>query len=415
MEIKKKIKEYLRKFRIELFFVYSRLCNIKNKKNNDKDKNIMILVPRLNNGGAERVVSNLADELSKKFKVILVTKEEKKEIDYKCNVKRVVLTSKKENISRYLHFFKEINELKEIKKKENITHTISFCTQMNYLNVMSKVNDEIIISIRNYLSESEKGKKSIYMIKKSAKYADKIVAVSQLLAKEQIKKFKAKKKKVIVINNFCDKEKIDKKLGENLNQKKVENENIVLNVGRLTYQKGQIHLINSFRKVVDEIPNSKLLILGQGELKEVLEKRISDLNLNENVFLMGFQNNPYTYMKKSKVFVLSSFYEGMSNVTLEAMYCNLPVISTDCKTGTREILAPNTDLELCNNSITKEEYGILVPVIKNEEDENLLSEAIIEILKDKDLREKYSNKSTKRIKDFSKEEIMKKWINLIEG
>ena len=113
---------------------------------------------------------------------------------------------------------------------------------------------------------------------------------------------------------------------------------MVINIGRLTYQKAQVHLIRAFKRVVNEIPSSKLVILGQGELKKELDNEIINCNLQNNVFMLGFQENPYIYLKKSSVFVLSSLYEGMSNALLEAMYCVLPIIATDCKTGTKKIL-----------------------------------------------------------------------------
>ncbi|MBR3673348.1 MAG: glycosyltransferase [Clostridia bacterium] len=410
-KIKENIKENVKNIIVDLF--YHRFGILK-KTNKCNKKNIMILVSRLNNGGAERTASNIADELSKKYNVILVTQENKKEMDYKCNVRRIELDEKRDSDSSLIYFLKQIKQLKKIKKEENITHTISFCTRMNYFNVMSKVNDETIISIRNYLSKSEKDEKNFLIIKKSAKYADKIVVVSEVLIEDQVKNFNADKQNIYVINNFLDEEKIESKFIEDGSEQKIKNEKVVLNVGRLTYQKGQVNLINAFRKVVDALPDAKLVILGQGNLKDDLEKRIKLLSLSNNVYLMGFQDNPYMYMKKSQLFVLSSFYEGMSNVILEAMYCGLPIISTDCKSGTRELLAPNTDFNKINTNITREEYGILVPVIQNQNDEKLLAEAIIELLRNRELREKYSNQSKKRAKEFSKDKIMKKWIEIIE-
>lgn len=375
--------------------------------NSDKDnnKNIMILVSRLSNGGAERVAKNVAEELNKKYNVILTTIYDKTDEDYECNVKRIILGSN----ARILKDYSLVKQLRKIKQENNITHTISFCSRVNYLNVMSRENDISIISIRNYLSKSEKEKKYKHINKKTAKIADKVVVVSKILEQEQIEEFGANKEKIYVINNFCDTEKIERSIEKDI----IKDENTVINIGRLTYQKGQIHLIRAFKKVVEEIPNAKLIILGKGELKQELEKEIERCNLQGNVFLKGFQKNPYIYLKKSNLFVLSSFYEGMSNVILEAMACGLPIISTDCRAGTREIIAPSTELNEKNTEYTKEEYGILVPVIKNEKDENCLTQAIIEVLRNNKLGDYYAQKSKERIKDFSKEKIMRKWFELI--
>ena len=390
---------------VELLYCLNKVFN-KNIKMNEK--NIMILVSRLNNGGAEKVAATISDEISRKYNLVLVTCSGITDEDYKCDANRIILNDEK---AKFLKQFSLVRQLKKIKKKNNITHTISFCSRMNYINTMSKTYDTTIISIRNYLSESEKEKKYKHINQMSGKYSDKIVVVSKLLIDDQIKNFNAEKRKISVIYNYCDEEKIKFELEEKNSLTKEKN--TVINIGRLTEQKGQINLIRAFKKVVEEIPDVKLIILGQGELKEKLEKEIKELKLENNISLMGFKKNPYIYMKKAELFVLSSFYEGMSNVILEAMCCGLPIISTDCKTGTREIIAPNSNLYIENTEITKEEYGILVPVMKNELYENYLAEAIIEILKNKELREYYANKSKDRIKDFSKEKLIKKWFDIL--
>ena len=73
---------------------------------------------------------------------------------------------------------------------------------------------------------------------------------------------------------------------------------------------------------------------------------ICDLNLENNIKLVGFVNNPYDYMKKSDIFVFPSLYEGLGNSILEALACGLPIISSDCECGPREILSPKTDYHI---------------------------------------------------------------------
>ena len=390
---------------IKVLFYFNRLFY----KKKYKEKSIMILIPQLRNGGAERVVSNISEELAKKYKVILVTISDKTEEDYNCNVNRIVIGIGKNKLFKRLYY---INKIRNIKKKYQITHSISFASKMNFYNTFSKASDITIISIRNYLSASEREIQYRYINRQSGKFSDKIVTVSNILKTEQIEKYNAKENKITTIYNFCDEKKIDDMLSKD-NEFEKNDENMIINVGRLTYQKGQVHLIKAFRDVVKEIPDAKLFILGQGELKEQLIEEINKNGLQKNVLLMGFQKNPYVYLAKAKAFVSSSYFEGMSNAILEAMYCNLPIISTDCKAGTREIIAPDTDIYKENVEMTYEKYGILVPVIKEEKNIKELSKAIIEILKNNELRLHYKNKSKERIKDFSKEKIIKQWIDLI--
>ena len=379
------------------------------QKNNNQEKNIMFMIYYLKNGGAERAISHISEELSKKYNVILVTVEKEGQSDYECNVKRINLDINKIKYFRHLGLIKQI---KKIKKEYNITHTISFTSLMNYYNVMSELNDETIISVRNYVSKSKQEKKNEKINKISAKYAKKMVAVSKLVVQDQVDNYGAKEDKIEVIYNYCDGEKIDKFLEEknDINY----DEHTIINVGRLSYQKCHFRLIEAFKKVVDVIPNAKLVILGYGPLQEEIEEQIQALNLQNNVFLIGFKQNPYIYMKKASVFVLSSLYEGMSNALLEALYCGLPIVTTDCKAGTREIIAPNTKLMKVNKEMTKEEYGILVPVMKNKSDEDYMAQALIEMLQNNEMRKRYALKAKERSNDFLKDKIIDKWFKIVE-
>lgn len=395
-------------FLMRFFRFFNRLF-IRRKKY--KKKNIMILIYHLRNGGAERVASNLCDELSKKYNVILVTCEEKNDSDYSCGVERIVVDEMR---AKYFKLFDTVNQIKSIKKKYHITHTISFTAQMNYLNVMSRVRDTTIISIRNYISlaENDNTPKNIYMNKISIKYADKITVVSKVLGNDLINNFGAKENRIYPIYNFIDKDKMNKFLKEKDNIKL--SRNTVITVGRLNNQKGHINLIRSFKYVVDKIGDARLIILGQGPLEDKIKNEIKKLRLEKNVELLGYEKNPYLYMKNSSLFVLSSFYEGMPNVILEAMYCGLPIISTDCKSGPREIIAPNSDLNCEIDKVSLDEYGILVPVLKDESCEKIIGDAIIKMLKDSKLRDNYSKKSKKRIKDFSKDKMMEDWNKVLD-
>src|SRR5699024_8973667 len=148
------------------------------------------------------------------------------------------------------------------------------------------------------------------------------------------------------IYNFYDIEKILELSKEPLtvqDAKIFENPTIVT-VGRLAEQKGQWHLIRALNKVKKEIPDVKLIILGEGELEDYLKKLVNDYKLTENVHFLGFQKNPFKYITKSDMYVFPSLYEGFPNALAEGMVCGLPVISSDCESGPREILSPDLDL-----------------------------------------------------------------------
>lgn len=112
---------------------------------------------------------------------------------------------------------------------------------------------------------------------------------------------------------------------------------LIIAVGRLYLQKDYSTLIRALTELRKQRP-SHLLILGEGNERESLERLIHDLNLEEDVVLAGFVNNPLAYMNRASLFVLSSKSEGFGNVLVEAMACGTPVVSTDCPSGPTEIL-----------------------------------------------------------------------------
>lgn len=138
---------------------------------------------------------------------------------------------------------------------------------------------------------------------------------------------------------------------------------IVLAVGRLVWDKGFDVLIRAFA-VVRECMNARLVILGEGEERPALERLIHQLNLQEWVWMPGFEQNPFKYMRRASVFVLSSRREGLPNSLIEAMACGCPVVSTSCPSGPDEILEGG-------------KYGELVPV----EDADALAQAILKVLR----------------------------------
>jgi len=137
---------------------------------------------------------------------------------------------------------------------------------------------------------------------------------------------------------------------------------VILGVGRLGRAKDFPTLLRAFARVQKERP-ARLVILGKGRQKSRLQALASKLGIAENFSLPGFSSNPYAYMARSALFVLSSKWEGSPNALTEAMALGTPVVSTDCESGPREILAEGR-------------YGPLVPV----EDPNALALAILETM-----------------------------------
>ena len=137
---------------------------------------------------------------------------------------------------------------------------------------------------------------------------------------------------------------------------------VILGVGKLEQQKDFPNLIRAFAKV-RQVQSARLVILGWGPDRPELEALVRSMGLEADVDLPGYVQNPYAYMARSAVFVLSSAWEGLPTVLIEAMALGIPVVSTDCESGPSEILAEG-------------EYGYLTPV----GDSDALAEAILQVL-----------------------------------
>lgn len=393
---------------------------------NNKKKNVAILSWSLNSGGAERAAANLSKDLSDKYNVYLVVFDASNiTYSYAGELVDIMIKSGNSTLKKIIVFFKRCFKIKKIKKEKNIDVTISFMPHVNFYNVLSKVNDKLIISIRNFMSKRGVSKLSRLQMNIARKMSDKTVACADGVRDDLIKNFGYDNNSVITIYNSCDMNwlKNENKQVDNLINKFDFQKPTVVNVGRMNYQKGQWHLLRAFSEVVKQIPNCQLVIFGEGELKEKLEKYAENLGIRENVFMFGFVKNHHKFMEKCNVFVCSSLYEGIANLILEALAFGVPVVSTDCFSGPGEIL--NEQVYNKIDDILLAKYGILTTRFSEkdfdiddfnfEKSDYNLAKAIIIMLQDKKLSSRYTNNGNERIKDFAPENIKEKWINLIEN
>lgn len=397
------------------------------------EKTIIFIIPTLTGGGAERVVSNLSlqlpDEINTKF---LLFDGEKVTYEYKGEINDLGISISENPV---VQLIKGVSNGASIFENDETITVISFLDMPNVINLifnyLNAYNGKTILSVRNFKSRREKDfyvKIHEKIIKLTYNKADSIVALSKGVKEDLINHFGIKRNKIKVIYNPCDVSRIRDSANENIEgtyKELFKSKPIITSVGSLTEQKGHWHLIRAFNKVKKKIPRAKLILLGDGQLKNYLSKLIKRLNLENDVILLGFQDNPFKFLAKSDLFVLSSLWEGFGNVITEAMACGLSVISTDCRAGPREILAPDTNYKKeITNEIEYGKHGILTPVCDGThykandsltQEENLLANAITEVLTDKKLRHKYEQESKKRATEFKPEKIIENWLTLIDS
>ena len=160
-----------------------------------------------------------------------------------------------------------------------------------------------------------------------------------------------------------------KKKENNVNEKELSKKNSLIAIGRLSKQKNFSFLIEAFYEIQKKYETLNLFILGEGEDRKKLEKKISDLNLSKKIFLVGYKKNIYDYLKNSKIFVLSSLWEDPGFVILEAGYLNKIIFSSDCPNGPIEILNEGKSGFLYKSNSIKsfvENFGKLINCDNNE-------------------------------------------------
>lgn len=383
-------------------------------------KNVAIIITKLNGGGAERSAANLSIELSKKYNVVLVVFDGRNiTYPYEGTLIDLQITSSNNSVSRIINMIKRIVALKKIKKKYNISCTISLLEGPNLVNVLSRVNDKVIISVRSLLSSLPLRKFRIKSIVYSSMKADLTISLSEMVRQDLISNFGIPDTKVKTIYNHCDADLLHSLVRDTPKPSFIDDKSVyIATMGRLTHVKGQWHQIRAFKEVLKQIENAKLLIVGEGELEKDLKDLADKLGIADKVIFTGYIKNPHIVLQYSEMFIFSSLSEGLGNVLLEALAFNMPIVSVDCVAGPREILAPDTNIHSTAKSMELCKYGILVPAMDNDHfnpvdeltpAEKELSRAIVRMHQDEELREKYSRCAQKRIMDFDAEKIIESW------
>ena len=333
----------------------------------DLSERMAVFVPSMIGGGAERMALNLAGGMAEKgYDVDLVlaraegpylaeVPESVRVIDLKASRTLTSLPG----LARYL-------------QRERPQAMLSILGHANLIALWARrlahVPTRMVVSVRNTLSRSAQRSPNLRMrlmlnlVRRFYPWADGIVSVSKGVADDLSQVAGIARGRIQVIYNPIVTPALQVKARASLNHPWFTKGQapVVLSVGRLTAtnQKDFPSLIKAFAQVRSRRP-ARLMILGEGEQRAKLEAMVKQLGLERDVNLPGFVANPYPYMTRASVFVLSSRWEGLPGVLIEGLYCGAPLVATDCPSGPREILKDG-------------QYGQLVPV----GDSNALARAI---------------------------------------
>ena len=363
------------------------------------EKKLLIFIPSVEGGGVEKNFFLITNSLSKVFKEIIVITANKNQLKNKISnkIKLVGPNSKiGNNKMRYLKYFFSIFYL--IKFLVFNKNTLIFSFQANsYASLIAKIFRIKIITRSNSSSEgwSKNGLK-IFLYKALLKIPNEIIVNSNEFKKELDKKFNIK---TTVIYNPLNKNEIIKKSKIKLNLKFFKKKDLkIISVGRLVDQKDQITLLKALNLIKEKI-KFKLILVGRGGDIEKLKRFVIYNNLSNSVRFIPFQKNPYNYIVKADLFILTSKFEGLPNVLLESQCLKKYIISTNCPTGPKEILL--------NGNL-----GDLIPIQNYEK----LASKILEFNKNKNkkfIKKKITNSFIK-LSRFDFDKNMKKYQKIIK-
>jgi len=366
-------------------------------------KKVIFVIPSLEGGGAECIFVNLLIGLDRVVydPVVVLFNKKGVFIDLLPEGIRVIDLKKTDRWS----FIPLILRLSCVLKAETPELVVSFITYANYITIIARrfsgLNIPVVAAEHCVVSRTIKGR--FETLKKfiiSAIYprADAIIVVSHGCKNELIKKYGVPEKKLVVIPNGINLDRVKLRAEEKVDHAWfMEHVPIIVSIGRLTPAKNYRLLLNSVAQV-NKTLDVRLVIIGDGEERGELVTVARELGIEDKVLFLGYQINPYKFLAKSSLFVISSSWESFSIAIVEAMSLGIPVIATDCPYGPAEIITNYVD-------------GVLVPC----DDSVVLCHKIIELLRDKGVLMRISKNAALASQKFSSDIMLRKYNSVFNG
>lgn len=404
---------------------------------------ILLVIPNLGLGGAQRVFHDHSVELAKHYCVTeaVFNLDGGNMFPSENELVSLDVAGGGSATDKVRNLWRRVTRLKNLKRRLGTQVSISHLEGADYVNLLSKGGEKVILCVHGSKLHDTNIIGAVGWLRKKilipALYnrADRIVTVSRDIIPELVEGFGVKPEKLLTINNFFEVAQIETKSQEPLSAAEAAvyaAAPVLITSGRLAAQKNQAPLLDLFAALLRRRP-AKLVLVGDGELRELLTNHARALGLRvyaawENppsltsdydVYFLGLQQNPFKYLRPATAFVFPSAFEGFPLALGEAMICGLPVLSTDCPTGPREILAPATATPAVPLRVAERgPYGVLLPMLTQAAtlaaDQVVWTDALERLLANSAEREQLSQAARIRMQDFTRERIFSQWIQLIE-
>lgn len=384
---------------------------------------VLLLIPNLGPGGAQHVFHQHRRFLAPHYDLCCCVFNFEGALEHERDPGMLSLDvpAGSNFFSKITCFLKRVRRLKEIKLKMGIDITISHLEGADYVNVLSRQKDKVLLWIHGSKKHDREIKGFLgwlrlnLLLRVLYRRADRIVCVSEGIREELLEMGAANRENVVVVNNGVDIDAIHK-LTHPLTgewQRMLENNFVVITHCRFAPQKNLQSLIGIISKLKNN-PRLKWVIAGDGEERERLLELCNRQGItsyrswehppwsgDHTIYFIGRQQNPFPYLAAAQLYILTSLWEGFPLSLCEAIACGLPIISSDCPTGPREILGP--ELKGPVSSPTQASFGVLMPLPEPgvEKSIHLWSDYIAKLVADEQLLASYRKGSDASVARYS--------------
>lgn len=382
-------------------------------------RNLLLIVPKLDQGGLERVCVRTARMLEPYFNITIAAFDPS-DPAYDLtglDVRNLHAPAVSSRAGKVLRVLQRAFRLRRLKKKLHTDIAYSFGPTANRANAASGGPGELWCGLRS-AADLEKERE----LKLIAKKADRLICCSKVLAREAAKICGICAAEVLY--NPCRMDELEEAACLPVpDYPQWEGKKVLVALGREHESKGFWHLLKAFSLVHQQMPETRLAIVGSGGFAGY-RRLAADLGISEAVCMPGLQKNPFPWLRRADLYVAASLYEGFPNAMVEAMALGCPVLATNCMTGPAEILAQDYEKILHAKEVVEGEYGILVPPVDPQvnldasvltQEERVLAAEVKRLLASQELLTHYGRQAKERAKDYSEEAYIAKFLKIAEN